>query len=116
MREGEIRVIVKKPEDITGKVQIIPNTLEAFQTLVGGYIETVRLGDFVLIFNEEGRLKRMKPNIQPEGFLLPIVGPVVVAGVKEDDFDDCPLRMGEWMKQVSKWRNRKEEAKLDRQK
>ena len=41
----------------------IPNTLEALQAEVGGYIETVRLTtELLLIINEEGRLMDMPEN------------------------------------------------------
>lgn len=104
MKLGEIRVIVKKPADITGKVQIIPNTLEKFQELVQGPIECVRIQNFILIMNEEGLLRKMKPNIWPLELMSPIVGPVVVAGVDGEEFTDCPLRMGEWMKIIKDWK------------
>lgn len=104
MKQGEIRVIVKKPADISGKVCIIPNALEEFQKLVGGHIECVTMDGYVLICNEEGRIKSMLPNIFPDGFRAPIVGPVVVAGIDGEEFCDCPLKMSDWMRLVSKWR------------
>lgn len=104
MKQGEIRVIVKKPADITGKVCIIPNTLEKLQELVGGYIECITMDGYVLICDEEGLLKHRTPNIMPDGFIQPIVGPVVVAGIDDEEFCDCPLKMGDWMRLVSKWR------------
>ena len=43
--------------------KFIPNTLEAMQELVGGYIETVTLEDgLVLVCNEEGRMNDLSPN------------------------------------------------------
>jgi len=43
--------------------KFIPNTLEAMQELVGGYIETVTLEDgLVLVCNEEGRMNGLSPN------------------------------------------------------
>ncbi len=66
----------------------IPNTLEAMQELVGGYIEVLPVGEGFLDFvvNEEGRLLGMEPNIvTPQGFAL--VGPVIMtADDGEDDF------------------------------
>ena len=41
----------KAPEAIT-----IPNTLEAMQQMVGGYIEVIPLEDVCLVCNEEGKL------------------------------------------------------------
>ena len=62
--EKEVRIILKrvglKPEEM-----IIPNTLEAKQELVHGYIENVYLDDIGvnLICNEEGKLDNMDPNL-----------------------------------------------------
>ena len=62
--EKEVRIILKrvglKPEE-----KIIPNTLEAKQELVHGYIENVYLDDIGvdLICNEEGKLDNMDPNL-----------------------------------------------------
>ncbi|HPD89014.1 MAG TPA: DUF3846 domain-containing protein [Oscillospiraceae bacterium] len=43
--------------------KFIPNTLEAMQELVGGYIETVTLEDgLILVCNEEGRMNGLPPN------------------------------------------------------
>lgn len=80
-------------------------TLAELQTMVGGYIEAVRLdGDQIMWVNEEGKLKGLPLN--PEATRMaalwdlsallicdPIVGDVVVANTtesgedEEDDFD-----------------------------
>lgn len=58
----EIRVVYKQ----VGKpfeVRTIPNTLEACQELVGGYIEPVTIcTDLVLVCNEEGLILGLEPN------------------------------------------------------
>ena len=55
MKDPEITVLRvepgKAPEPVT-----MPNTLEAMQQMVGGYIEIVCLDDACLICNEEGKL------------------------------------------------------------
>lgn len=69
-------------------VKDIPNTLEALQTAVGGYIETVQLfadRDFTFVCNEEGRLKGLAPNC------FGMVGTVLAVGVKGDEFCDIPI-------------------------
>ena len=104
MKKNEIRVIVKKPQDRTGAVRTIPNTLEALQKLVGGMIEVVGMGDFLIICNEEGRLLGFSENIWPDGLLVPIVGPIVVVGRDGEEFTDCPLTFGQWMHIVQEWR------------
>ena len=57
-----IRVIYK-PAGKRYEVRRIPNTLEACQELVGGYIEPVTVcTDLVLVCNEEGRNLGLGPN------------------------------------------------------
>ena len=55
MKENAIQVLKiapgKAPEAVT-----IPNTLEAMQQMVGGYIEVIPLADVCLVCNEEGKL------------------------------------------------------------
>lgn len=52
----KIKIILKKVGE-EPRIAYIPNTLEAMQELVGGYIETVTLAsDFIVVCNEEGRL------------------------------------------------------------
>ena len=65
----------------------IPNTLEELQATVGGYIETVTIAtDAVIICNEEGRLRGMAHNCRIFG--VDFVGPILIAGVDEDEFSD----------------------------
>ena len=61
MKEERITVIYKQP-GVKAKLQVIDNTLESFQTLVNGYIETAcRLSpDLFVICNEEGKLRKME--------------------------------------------------------
>jgi len=51
-----IRVIIKREHEPYGHSILIENTLEQFQKIVGGYIETVPIDDKnVMIVNEEGK-------------------------------------------------------------
>lgn len=79
----------------------IPNTLEALQAEVGGYIETVRLTtELLLIINEEGRLMDMPENRHLKG----IVGPAVIVhnragdpefhGLSDDEITDLETIFG----------------------
>ena len=60
-KETEITVLKvepgKAPEEVT-----IPNTLEAMQEMVGGFIEIVYLDDVCLVCNEEGKLMGLEGN------------------------------------------------------
>ena len=71
----------------------IENTLEALQKVVGGYIETVRLrvGNAVMIVNEEGLLLGLPYNTLASGFAgQPIVGTALIVGVNGEEFTDIP--------------------------
>lgn len=57
-----IRVLVKEPGK-PSEVREIENTLEAFQTIVGGHIEALRIRDDLCCYvNEDGKLLNMRPN------------------------------------------------------
>lgn len=67
------------------ETRTIPNTLDALQEIVGGYIETFTLApDCVLICNEEGKLRGLPANFYFCGELF--VGPVFICGVDGEDF------------------------------
>ena len=83
-----MRVIYKAP-GLPAEIRDVPNTLEALQELVGGYIETVTVAtDAAIICNEEGRLIGLEPNCTLLG--VHFVGSIVVAGVAGEEFTDLP--------------------------
>lgn len=85
--EKEMRVLVKEPGK-AAELREIPNTLEALQGIVGGYIETVWLSDnSVLVCNEEGKLQGLPVNFRIFGDV--IVGTALFAGVSGEEF--CSL-------------------------
>lgn len=58
----KIRVLVKEPGRLS-EVRDIENTLEAFQAIVGGHIEALRIRDDLCCYvNEDGKLLNMRPN------------------------------------------------------
>ena len=62
-KETEIRAIIIEPGK-EPREETIPNTLEAFQEIVGGYIEAVELyGKDRIIINEEGKLNDLPYNV-----------------------------------------------------
>lgn len=90
MSMAEIRMLVKEHGG-NPEVKEKPNTLETYQTLVGGYIEVVRRpffpGDVIAIVDEEGVLKNRPANVLlPDGTLL--AGTVVFVGgpLEKEDF------------------------------
>lgn len=78
---NEILVVVKDP----GKPAVqkrIPNTLDAFQREVDGYIETVRIASgLIAVVNEEGRLRGL-----PSSGIKGLVGTVVICAEHKDEF------------------------------
>jgi hypothetical protein len=62
-KQNLIRAVVIEVDKLP-KLTKIENTLEAFQKLVGGYIEVVRLDEGICaVINEEGKLLDLEPNI-----------------------------------------------------
>lgn len=86
MKEKIIVTVI--PRDEAPYMKVIPNTLEAFQELVDGYIEVIPIGTGALaIVNEEG-LFTQEFNCEYFGALLH--GTIVVCGDGGEDFEDCP--------------------------
>lgn len=60
---NKIVTVVKKANESKGKVLTVKNELETWQGIVDGYIETFPLtDDIIVILNEEGKLRGLKPN------------------------------------------------------
>lgn len=80
-----MKVFRKRPDE-PWEVAIIPNTLEALQKEVGGYIECVALDEeTILICNEEGRIKHLPVNQLGCGAYY---GTLLMVGVDGDEFCD----------------------------
>lgn len=83
--EEMLRMIYKEPGR-EPEVRDIPNTLDALQLAVGGFVEKVHIQtvDYkrgtIILCNEEGYLKGLEPNV------FGICGPVVVCRTKGEDF------------------------------
>lgn len=80
-----IKVVVKEPQK-PAEVREIPNTLEAKQAIVGGWIQGIfvpPLGEeFMLLLNEEGKLIGLPPNLVVPGDIL--VGSVFIEKVGDE--------------------------------
>lgn len=62
MKEDKIKVVIVKPQQLPYE-EIIENSLENLQEIVGGYIEAVsQERRCILICNEEGKIKQLPPN------------------------------------------------------
>lgn len=92
MHENQILVLTKQPGKPAELEPLFDNKLEAFQKFVGGYIEAVTLtNDLAVICNEDGRLLGMEPNVVICG--VDFVGPVIIAGVKGDEFSSIKAHL-----------------------
>lgn len=93
MKEPKITVFIARPETDYLEQAEIDNTLETMQKIVGGYIETVTLSNgIVLICNEEGRLKGLKPSARILGEVY--FGNVILAGYDGDgEFCSIPAKL-----------------------
>ena len=88
-----LRVVVKEPGKIA-EVRDVPNTLEALQELVGGFIEPIHLANKVIaLVNEDGKHLGLQPNLGIPGDVL--MGPVVLVGDGGEEFTDVPRFMQE---------------------
>lgn len=98
VKERLIRAIIKEPHE-PAREELIENTLDTFQRLVGGYIETVTpASDWLIICNEEGRLEGLPYNVEVCG--IDFVGPIVLAGMKGDELTDFPCSMEQLRKVI----------------
>ena len=85
---NKIKVIIKEPFK-DPHVSEIENTLETLQMIVKGYIETVSIGDIVIICDEEGLFKDNHFNCKILN--IQFFGTIIFAGVNGDEFSDLPI-------------------------
>jgi hypothetical protein len=79
-----IKVLLVKP-DWTPQIIKIESNLTAFQDMVMGYIEMVRISDeYVAIVNEEGHLRKLDLNFQTD--IDVIVGNAIICRTKGENF------------------------------
>lgn len=81
----KINVYIKLPFQDALIYSEIDNELEAFQNIVGGYIESLPVDDDILmIVNEEGKLLSLLPNFAWRGDY--IVGPAIFCRTDGEEF------------------------------
>lgn len=86
-----MKIVVKKVGQI-GQVVEVENTLETYQSIVGGYIETCPLAkDILIVCNEEGESMDLELNIaihrKVDGRFEMINGDCAIVKCGEDDFE-----------------------------
>ena len=97
----KITVMVKEPEEVA-QVKEIDNTLDQLHKIVGGYIEVTGFTDNILIIcDEEGKMKWLRPNFQLRNDT--IVGTVIFVGNGEDG-EFKSLTIGQIEKIKTRWR------------
>lgn len=94
---SKIRVLVKEPGK-PSEAREIENTLEAFQAIVGGHIEALRIRDDLCCYvNEDGKLLNMRPNFvlgrQYVSKVDIIVGPAVFFRSEEGEDSEVSLTL-----------------------
>ena len=83
--------VLYKPVGKPFELREIPNSLEACQELVGGYIETVTLAEnLILVCNEEGLIHDLPSN---SWLGYDFRGDFFLVGRDEDVFTDVPEAM-----------------------
>ena len=83
-----IKALRMRPDEAPEQIEI-ENTLAELQKEVGGYIETLYMGEGVTaIVNEEGKLEQLRPNCLIRGDL--IVGTILLVGVAGEEFCSIP--------------------------
>lgn len=93
----KISVAIKEPGKVPRHVAI-SNTLENLQRTVGGHIETVTIGEYlVLIVDEEGRIKDKEWCCNICG--IDLYGTVIMCGIDGEEFGNLPV---DW-KDLNRW-------------
>ena len=81
-----MRVVIKKPGK-PAEARNVPNTLDEWQSLVGGHFEAVTLTPHLLmIVNEEGKILDLPNNFTWHGDF--IKENAIFVGVKDNEFFD----------------------------
>lgn len=99
---SKVKVIIKRPDEQYGHVCNISATLENLQKTVEGYIECVEFEDFVILCNEEGKIKGLPLNLRLSEFTS-IVGTIIVIGRDGEEFANCPIDFKVWKRLVDRW-------------
>ena len=91
---AKIKVIIKRPDEQYGHVCSISTSLENLQRTVGGYVEEIKVGNFIILCNEEGKLLNLEPNMKLGDTFL--VGTIIVIGGDGDDYSAVPITFSKW--------------------
>ena len=77
----------------------IGTELKSMQKIVGGYIESMKIGEGLMaIVNEEGKIKGLPLNVSakivgPEGGIFPLYGDFFICGIKHGRLINAPKNL-----------------------
>ena len=89
MKDKYIEVIVKEPNGVF-ELRAIENKLSELQKLVGGYIEVVSHNGYIVLADEEGKLKGCEPNLRIG--CKNIVGTIVILSMSNGNFRSIKVK------------------------
>jgi hypothetical protein len=98
-----MKILYKEPGKAP-EVREIENDLKPMQELVGGYIETIRLDDILIVINEDGKIEGLEPNFYVEAIDDIIVGPVFFCREDGEEFADIGENDIKWITKRLGWR------------
>ena len=110
MKEDNIKILVVPPNELAFEAEI-PNTLEAKQKVVGGWIEPFYYYDDVcLVCNEEGKINGLPLSRaikdENEKIVEIMAGTFFICGVGDEDFTSLlPEQMEKYKKMFEKPEN-----------
>ena len=92
------KVIVKRPDEQYGHSCHISCRLENLQNTVGGYVEQINFGKYVILCNEDGKALGLEKNMNLKGHQF--VGTIIVTQQKDGEIEDLEVAFKEWKKFV----------------
>lgn len=106
---NKLRCIIKRPDEQYGHVTAISDSLKNLQKTVEGHIETVPIGNnMVILCNEEGKILNLEKNFVMgfSGLITDVIrGTVIVIGTDGDKFSDLQMEFSTWKKLLKDWGN-----------
>lgn len=106
---GDIRVIVKRPNELYGNTVNISNDLKTFQRIVEGYIETITICNdprVIMVVNDEGKIRGLPENFTIGSWIKDTIhGTVILCGAEDEEFADVPIDMTTWKRMLVQWWN-----------
>ena len=106
---GDIRVIVKRHNELYGHTVNISNDLKTFQGIVEGYIETITICNnprVIMVVNDEGKIRDLPENFTIGSWIKDTIhGTVILCGAEGEEFADVPIDMTTWKRMLVQWGN-----------